>query len=195
MGRCLFQLIGTFITLAVIGIIGYFVFTRLFQSSEEENKEFVVSDNANSGEELVTAKNDNKINASIKDVTIEHNVVNGGQKGVSISVDFVSNNLKNANLYCMVSFFNEDKTELKQRIFNENYRSVEGTVIVGSFLSPPTSSCSTKTVLFIPYGELLASGTGSTQMWLSASILYYRTDTDVVVLDISKYYPFYVEKL
>ena len=133
--------------------------------------------------------------AIVKNVNIRHNANNGGQNGIAISIEFVSNNLKNANLYCMVSFFNEDKTELKQRKFNENYRSVEGTVIVGSFLSPPTSPCSAKVDLFIPYGKLSASGEGSTKMWLSACVLYYRTDTDVEVLDISKYYPFYVEKL
>ncbi len=36
MGRFLFQLIGTIITLVVIGFIGYAVFTRLFQYWEEK---------------------------------------------------------------------------------------------------------------------------------------------------------------
>ena len=36
MGKFLFQLIGTLITLVIIGFIGYAVFTRLFQYWEEK---------------------------------------------------------------------------------------------------------------------------------------------------------------
>ena len=133
--------------------------------------------------------------ALVKDITIRHNTRNGGQDGITLTVNFVCNNLKNANLYRMVSFYNEDKSEIQQKIYNEKYRSQAGTVIVGDFVVPPSSPYTTKIDLFIPYNQLSASGQGNSKLLLSASILNFRTNTDVEVLDISNFYPFYVEKL
>ena len=78
MGRFLFQLIGTIITLVVIGFIGYAVFTRLFQYWEEKEPldDVVAVDIAN------PAKN---ISAKVSDLLIEHNINRDGKIGMNIS--------------------------------------------------------------------------------------------------------------
>ena len=189
MGRFLFQLIGTLITLAVIGFIGYCLFTRLFQSFEDkEQQEFVVSDK-NLKER---AQNSSKVSATIKNINVDHNVERDGTKGMQITVEFESKNLKDEALYCMVRFYNDDGSPLSQARSNEKYRSINGNVIVCEYTSPPYDDCDTKTPLFIPYSELLTKGSGRKDLILDASILHYHTTTEYDVLDRSKTYSFYL---
>jgi len=189
MGKFLFQLIGTLITLVIIGFIGYCLFSRLFQSSEDkEQQEIVVSDNKVNEKE----HNSDKVSATIKNINVEHNVERDGAKGMQITVVFDSKNLKEEILYCMVRFYNDDGSPLVQTSNNEQYRSINGNVIVGDYTSPPYNDCETRTPLFIPYSELSTKSNGRTDFILDATILHYQTKTEYEVLDRSKTYSFYL---
>lgn len=190
MGKFLFQLIGTIITLVIIGFIGYCIFTRLFQSFEdnEQQEVAVVLDKKAKKKE----HNSDKVSATIKNINVEHNVERDGAKGMQISVEFDSKNLKEETLYCMVRFYNDDGSPLVQTSNNEMYRSINGNVIVGDYTSPTYDDCKTKTTLFIPYKELPHNTGGRTDLILDASILHYTTSTDYDVLDRSKTYSFYL---
>lgn len=190
MGKFLFQLIGTIITLVIIGFIGYCLFTRLFQSFEdnEQQEVAVVLDKKAKKKE----HNSDKVSATIKNINVEHNVERDGAKGMQISVEFDSKNLKEETLYCMVRFYNDDGSPLVQTSNNEKYRSINGNVIVGDYTSPDYDECKTRTTLFIPYKELATNKVGRTDLILDVSILHYTTSTNYEVLDRSKTYSFYL---
>ncbi len=189
MGKFLFQLIGTLITLAVIGFIGYCLFTRLFLSFEaKEQQETVVSDKKLKEK----VHNPGKVSAIIKNINVDHNFEKDGAKGMQIAVEFESKNLKDEALYCMVRFYNDDGSPLVQQSKNKKFRSANGNVIVGDYTSPTFDDCKTRTTLFIPYDELPSKGKGRTDYLLDASILHYTTNTDYNVLDRGKTYSFYI---
>lgn len=189
MGKFLFQLIGTLITLSVIGFIGYCLFSRLFQSFEDkERQEVIVSDKKGKEKE----HNSDKVSATIKNIDVEHNVERDGVKGMQITVEFDSKNLKEETLYCMVRLYNDDGSPLVQKSNNEKYRSINGNVIVGDYTSPPYNDCETRTPLFLPYSELPTKSNGRTDFILDATILHYQTKTEYDVLDRSKTYSFYL---
>ena len=203
MGRFLFQLIGTLITLAIIGLIGYIAFSRLFQYIDgNEQQEVVMKDNNGSLKESIINRVNEKINekvhstgkssATIKNLYVDNNIKKDGLKGMQIAVEFESQNLKDESLYCMVRFYNDDGSPLVQQNFNKKYRSVNGNVIVGEATSPTYDDCKTRTTLFIPYDELPVKTKGRTDLILDASILHYTTNTDYEVLDRSKTYSFYI---
>lgn len=190
MGKFIFQLTGTIITLAIIGFIGYCLFTRLFQSFEdnEQQEVAVVLDKKAKKKE----HNSDKVSATIKNINVEHNVERDGAKGMQISVEFDSKNLKEETLYCMVRFYNDDGSPLVQTSNNEKYRSINGNVIVGDYTSPDYDECKTRTPLFIPYSELPTKSNRRTDLILDATILHYQTKTESDVLDRSKTYSFYL---
>lgn len=190
MGKFLFQLIGTIITLVIIGFIGYCLFTRLFQSFEdnEQQEVAVVLDKKAKKKE----HNSDKVSATIKNINVEHNVERDGAKGMQISVEFDSKNLKEETLYCMVRFYNDDGSPLVQTSNNEKYRSINGNVIVGDYTSPDYDECKTRTTLFIPYKELATNKVGRTDLILDVSILYYMSNTEYDVLNRSNTYSFYI---
>ena len=173
-----------------MGFIGYCLFTRLFQSFEDKEQQevTVVSDKKAKEKE----HNSDKVSATIKNINVEHNVERDGAKGMQISVEFDSKNLKEETLYCMVRFYNDDGSPLVQQSNNKKYRSVNGNVIVGEYTTPTYDDCKTKTTLFIPYKELPQNTGGRTDLILDASILHYTTTTDYEVLDRSKTYSFYL---
>ena len=181
---------GTIITLAIIGFIGYCLFTRLFQSFEDKEQQevAVVSDKKAKEKE----HNSDKVSATIKNINVEHNVERDGAKGMQISVEFDSKNLKGETLYCMVRFYNDDGSPLVQTSNNEKYRSINGNVIVGDYTSPPYDDCETRTPLFIPYSELPTKSNRRTDLIFDATILHYQTKTEYDVLDRSKTYSFYL---
>ena len=136
--------------------------------------------------------NSDKVSATIKNINVEHNVERDGAKGMQISVEFDSKNLKGETLYCMVRFYNDDGSPLVQTSNNEKYRSINGNVIVGDYTSPDYDECKTRTTLFIPYKELPTNKVGRTDLILDASILYYMSNTEYDVLNRSNTYSFYL---
>ena len=173
-------------------------------SDNEEKTEIVVSNDNRSLKESISkqvkerfnkeASNIGNMSASVKNIYVDHNVLKGGVKGMQIAVEFESKNLKDENLYCMVRFYNDDGSPLAQQSNNKKYRSVNGNVIVGEYISPTYDNCKTRTTLFIPYDELPVKAKGRTDLLLDASILHYTSNIDYDVLDRGKAYSFYIIK-
>ena len=133
-----------------------------------------------------------KQTATVKHIFVDHNIQKDGEKGMTITVEFETKNLKDADLYCLVRFYNEDGSPLVQKQYNKKYLSVNGNVIVGQYTSPTYNDCTTKTTLFMPYDELPTNGTERTDFILDASILLYHTETEYDVLERSSTYSFFL---
>jgi len=170
--------------------------------NNEEKTEMVVSDDNRSLKESITKQvkerviketsNIGNLSATVKNIYVDHNVVEDGLKGMQIAVEFESKNLKDETLYCMIRFYNDDGSPLVQKNNNNKYRSLNGNVIVGEYTSPTYDDCKTRTTLFIPYKELPQNTGGLTDLILDATILHYQTKTEYDVLDRSKTYSFYL---
>ena len=112
-------------------------------SDNEEKTEIVISNDNRSLKESISkqvkerfnkeASNIGNMSASVKNIYVDHNVLEGGVKGMQIAVEFESKNLKDEALYCMVRFYNDDGSPLVQQSNNKKYRSVNGNVIVGEY--------------------------------------------------------------
>lgn len=176
------------------GALAYKVFGWAFPKSEQQ--EIVVqrntSNNDNTATFRQTSNRKTRQTATVKHVYVDHNTNEDGKKGMTITVEFDSKNLKDEDLYCLVRFYNDDGSPLAQRNHNEKYLSINGNVIVGQYTSPPYNDCSTKTTLFMPYDELPTNGKDRTDYLLDASILHYHNDTEYDVLDRSNSYSFYL---
>ena len=176
------------------GALAYKIFGWAFPKSDKQ--EIVVQRNTSNDDNTATFRQTSNRNtrqtATVKHVYVDHNTHKDGEKGMTITVEFDSKNLKNADLYCLVRFYNDDGSPLAQKNYNEKYLSVNGNVIVGQYTSPPYNNCSTKTTLFIPYNELPTNGKERTELLLDASILHYHTETEYDVLDRSNSYSFYL---
>ena len=209
--KFLFKVLIIVVLLLIIIPLGMLLFGesaliyKIFDWSFFDNKEkqeLVVKDNNSSLKESIINRvnekvnekvhNTGKVSATIKNINVEHNVERDGAKGMQISVEFDSKNLKGETLYCMVRFYNDDGSPLVQTSNNEKYRSINGNVIVGDYTSPPYDDCETRTPLFIPYSELPTKSNRRTDLILDATILHYQTKTEYDVLDRSKTYSFYL---
>ena len=183
------------------GALVYKIFDWSFFDNKEK-QELVVKDNNSSLKESIINRvnekvnekvhNTGKVSATVKNIHVDHNIEKDEVKGMQIAVEFESQNLKDEALYCMVRFYNDDGSPLVQQSNNKKYRSVNGNVIVGEYISPTYDNCKTRTTLFIPYEELPVKIKGRTDLILDASILHYTTNTDYEVLDRSKTYSFYI---
>lgn len=174
-------------------------------SKEEDDKD---NDNQNTNNDNNDKNNDSEGNgsflstlirnisgteksATLKNLYVDHNIYKDGKKGMQITVEYKSTNLKDDILCCMVSFYNDDGSFLAHKGGDEQYRSINGNVIVYEFTSPPYNRCDTKTTLFIPYSELPQKDK-RTEFLLDARILHYTTETDYEQLDRGKTYSFYL---
>ena len=162
------------------GALVYKIFGWAFPKSE--NQEVVVQQNTSNDNNTATFRqtndSDSRQTATVKHIFVDHNTQEGGEKGMTITVEFETKNLKDADLYCLVRFYNEDGSPLAQKNYNKKYLSVNGNVIVGQYTSPPYNDCTTKTTLFMPYDELPTNCTDRTEYIMDASILQYHTETE-----------------
>ena len=176
------------------GALAYKVSGWAFPKSDKQ--EIVVQRNTSNNDNTAifhrTSNRNARQTATVEHVFVDHNTHEDGEKGMTITVEFESKNLKGEDLYCLVRFYNDDGSPLVQKNYNEKYLSINGNVIVGQYTSPPYNDCSTKTTLFIPYDELPTNGKERTDYLLDASILHYLTDTEYDVLDRSNSYSFYL---
>ena len=177
------------------GALAYGIFGWAFPKKEKQ--EVIIQENDDSQDNTIPylqARNaEAKQTATVKHIFVDHNTQEGGEKGMTITVEFETKNLKDADLYCLVRFYNEDGSPLAQKNYNKKYLSVNGNVIVGEYTSPTYNDCTTKTTLFMPYDELPSNGTESTDYIMDASILQYHTETEYDVLERSNSYSFYLK--
>lgn len=183
------------------GALVYKIFDWSFFDNKEKQELVVKDKNSSLKESIINRANEKvnekvhntgKVSATVKNIHVDHNIEKDEVKGMQIAVEFESQNLKDEALYCMVRFYNDDGSPLVQQSNNKKYRSVNGNVIVGEYISPTYDNCKTRTTLFIPYEELPVNIKGRTDLILDASILHYTTNTDYEVLDRSKTYSFYI---
>ena len=176
------------------GALAYKIFGWAF--SKEESQEIVVqqntSDNGNTATFHQTNNSESRQTATVKHLYVDHNTYEEDEKGMTITVEFDTQNLKDEDLYCLVRFYTDDGSPLAQENHNEKYLSVSGNVIVGQYFSPSYNDCTTRIPLFMPYDELPKNDTGRTDYLLDASILHYHTETDYDVLVRSNTYSFYL---
>ena len=176
------------------GALAYKIFGWAFP--KKENQEVVVQSNTNTNGNTAPFRQSNndetQQTATVKHIFVDHNTHQDGKKGMTITVEFESKNLKDADLYCLVRFYNEDGSPVAQEHNNREYLSVNGNVIVGQYTSPPYNVCTTKTTLFIPYDEFPHSENERTDYIMDASILHYLTETEYDVLDRSNSYSFFL---
>ena len=176
------------------GALAYKIFGWAFP--KRDNQEVVVPSNTGTDGNTAPFHIDNngetKQKATVKHIFVDHNTLKGGQKGMTITVEYEAKNLKDADLYCLVRFYNEDGSPVAQEHYNKKYLSVSGNVIVGEYNSPPDNDCLSKATLFMPYNELPHGGTERTDFSMDASILHYHSETEYDVLDRSQTYSFYL---
>ena len=176
------------------GALAYKIFGWAF--SKEESQAVIVqqntSDNGNTATFHQINNSETRQNATVKHIYVDHNTYEEDEKGMTITVEFDTQNLKDEDLYCLVRFYNDDGSPLAQKNYNEKYLSIGGNVIVGQYFSPSYNDCTTRIPLFMPYDELPTNDTGRTDYLLDASILHYHTETEYDVLDRSNSYSFYV---
>lgn len=177
------------------GALAYKIFGWAFPKKEKQ--EVVIQGNDHSQDNTIPylqAQNaEAKQTATVKHIYVDHNTIEDDKKGMTITVEFETKNLKDADLYCLVRFYNEDGSPLVQKSYNKKYLSVNGNVIVGEYTSPTYNDCTTKTTLFMPYDELPSNGTERTEYIMDASILHYHTETEYDVLERSNSYSFYLK--
>ena len=163
MGKFLFQLIGTIITLVIIGFIGYAVFTRLFQYWEEKEPldDVVAVDIAN------PAKN---ISAKISDLLIEHNITDKGKSGMYFYFRQHYNNLKNSTCYYMIRFFDEEGKQLK----GKQYQDEDGYFAIIGKIVPDDNDFENIQRPFIAYDQFDVPNKG---------VVYFYCDVQLFVLD------------
>ena len=176
------------------GALAYKIFGWSF--SKDDEQEIVVQRNDDTQDNTVTyhqvQNTEAKPTATVKHIFVDHNTHEDGEKGMTITVEFETKNLKDADLYCMVRFYNEDGSPLAQKNYSRKYLSTNGNVIVGQYTSPTYNDCTTRTMLFMPYDELPTNGTERTDFIMDASILHYHTETEYDVLERSRSYSFYL---
>ena len=177
------------------GALAYKIFG--WALSKDDKQEIVVQRNDDTKDNTVTyhqiQNTEAKPTTTVKHIFVDHNTHEDGEKGMTITVEFETKNLKDADLYCLVRFYNEDGSPLAQKNYNKKYLSVNGNVIVGEYTSPTSNDCTTKTTLFMPYDELPTNGTERTEYIMDASILQYHTETEYDVLERSNIYSFYLK--
>lgn len=100
----------------------------------------------------------NPITGQIKDITVEHNYVKDGVKGMRILVDFNVQNMRGIDGSCDVYFYLKNGDPVKGK--NSEYQTQKGTLTTSFAINPRyEDSRYTDFELFVPYSEFdLESG-------------------------------------
>lgn len=163
MGRFLFQLFGSIITLLIIGLIGYGVFTRIFKYWEEKEPldDVVAVDIEN------PAKN---ISAHVGDLVIEHNISRDGKIGMNLSSKQTFKNLKGITCYTIIRFFDDEIKPLKGKsACDEN-----GNFCIIGKLTPDDDDCVNDQRVFVSYDQFDVPDSGT---------VYFYCDIKLFILN------------
>jgi hypothetical protein len=86
-------------------------------------------------------------------ITVEHNVMKDGVKGMNLLLDFSVKGMKGKKGRCSVYFYDKDGNKLKDK--NNQYNTTDGQISVGRDIEPGyEESWYTDFTLFMPYSEL-----------------------------------------
>lgn len=102
--------------------------------------------------------------AKIESLNVDHNVTQGGQKGMLIHVKFSTSKMKGRQGYVAVYFHRKDGTPLKDE--NSNYCTTTGYVACSDTFTPTyEESLYEDFQIFMPYSELHVSDPGETECY------------------------------
>ena len=100
-----------------------------------------------------TYNNNTRPSASFKDIWIDYDITEGGQKGMRIHVKFTAYGMKNLDSYMAIYFMDGDGNYLKDN--NNKYNSSSGDVAVYRELKPGYDPAEyADYTVFMPYSEL-----------------------------------------
>ncbi|TCC98918.1 M12 family metallopeptidase [Pedobacter psychroterrae] len=117
--------------------------------SEMYPKQPIVKPNGNTGAIASTSS------SIFKDITMQHNVVLNGKKGMKIFASFAIDNAQNKK--CLISAYYYDNNGAALNDLNNSFRTTTGKVSVGKSFSPSYPKATyTDFELFMPYDELHA---------------------------------------
>lgn len=161
MGRFLFQLIGTLITLVIIGLVGYFAFNRLFQhiGGIEEEQEKVVN-----------------ISASTSDLRLEHNVEHNGRFGMYVHSIQKYHNLKGVRCYTVLYFFDDNGNLLKGKQIKDKNGDL---CLISELIVPESNYMTDEQSAFIPYDEFGVPDKGT--FYFNCQLLVYIMDNSTKI--------------
>lgn len=176
MGKFLFQLIGTIITLVIIGFIGYAVFTRLFQYWEEKEPldDVVAVDIAN------PAKN---ISAKVSDLLIEHNINRDGKIGMNISSEQEFYHLKGTTCYTMIRFFDDKGNLLKVK----SAKDEDGNFCIIGKVVPDCNDCENDQRVFVAYDQFDVPHNGT--VYFNCDIILYIVNANGESVELARSAP------
>lgn len=94
-----------------------------------------------------------QISAEIENVKIQHHAAENGNSGMKFHVKFNINGAQNRNCHCTIFFYGVGGNALVDR--NQNYRTTDGKVSVGTSFTPPYEGTVYPDLeIFMPYREL-----------------------------------------
>lgn len=128
--------------------------------------------------------------ATIHRVWPEYDVVQNGQQGMRIHVDFTVNGITGTESYVVAYFFNQSGEMLKGA--NSNYTTSNGQVAAYDTFTPSTTFTHyTDYVLFMPYDEMLTLPGEHDLQFVVNVIIPFR---DAAVADESDFMPFHFSR-
>ena len=132
-----------------------------------------------------------KITGQFKDVTIEHNVMKDGVKGMKILADFSVQNMKGIDGSCAVYFYYENGTPVKDK--NQSHRTSDGNAATHTDIKPGYDNTSyTDLEIFMPNNEIEVA-VGKHNLKFFCSIWENSTGSSKLVAS-SEYYYFTISK-
>lgn len=187
MGKFLFQLIGTLLTL---GIIVYLVNLVFHWATDNSNK---ATSDYSATAKLGSYDNQNDVLADINDIRLEHNITDdNGITGMNVNIEFATKNMKDEYIYCMVRFYDKQGIPLAQKKLDEKFRSVNGNIITGDLVQITYDCNLSKSTFFMPYEALQISDYGRTDLMLDITLLHYTSDSEYTEVSKSDFLTFYI---
>ena len=158
------------ITAKVIGFIGYCLFTRLFQSFEDKERQEAVS-----VDKTILRGN---IAANVSDLVIEHNVNRHGKIGMNLSSKQTFQNLKGTTCYTMIRFFDDQIKPLKGKSACDEHGNF---CIIGK-LTPDNDDCTNDQHVFVSYDQFDLPDSGIVYFFCDIRLFITNNDGERIEL-------------
>ena len=140
-----------------------------------------------SGVQVGTSKkNSTQKAAQISNLSVDHNFMQGNEKGMLIHLKFAIENCQGEDCQVAVYFYEESGKQLADK--NQQYKTDNGFVSVGSHFSPAFGKTNYQDFkIFMPYREL-DLGPGKYDLKFYASIFHHPTRTFIGSSDYTHFY-------
>lgn len=116
--------------------------------------------------------NNSSMSATLTDMWVDYDAVEGGEKGMRIHIDYKVYGMKDVRSYLALYFSKQNGDALYSN--NPKYRSSEGTLALYKEMQPGYDSTVYKDVqLFMPYNEI-PLGKGKHNLTIAVDVIYYE---------------------